>query len=81
MASTPRSARAIVAALSPVRGVVAADAVAGTRAEVAVVVDLVPGLDRAGLDAVLGEVNRALGAIELVAARVDSLELRPRSAR
>ena len=34
---------AIVAAVSPVRGVVAVDAVAGTRAEVAVVVDLVPG--------------------------------------
>ena len=72
---------AIVAALSSVRGVVAVDAVTGTRAEVAVVVDLVPGLDRAGLDAVLGDVNRALGAVELVAARVDSLELRPRTAR
>ena len=77
----PEIRAAIVSALSPVRGVVAVDAVAGTRAEVAVVVDLVPGLDRAGLDAVLGEVNRALGAIDLVAARVDSLELRPRSAR
>jgi hypothetical protein len=72
---------AIVSAISPLRGVVAVDAVAGTRAEVAVVVDLVPGLDRPGLDAVLAEVNRALGAIDLVAARVDSLELRPRSAR
>ncbi|WP_028046914.1 SseB family protein [Cellulomonas sp. URHE0023] len=72
---------AIVAALSTVRGVVAVDAVAGTRAEVAVVVDLVPGLDRVGLDSVLGDVNRALGGVELVAARVDSLELKPRSAR
>jgi len=77
----PEIRAAIVSALSLLPGVVAVDAVAGTRAEVAVVVDLVPGLDRAGLDAVLGEVNRALGAIDLVAARVDSLELRPRSAR
>nr|WP_028049805.1 SseB family protein [Cellulomonas sp. URHD0024] len=72
---------AIVEAVSAVRGVVAVDAVVGTRAEVAVVVDLVAGLDRAGLDAVLGSVNQALGTVELVAARVDSLELRPRSAR
>lgn len=72
---------AIVAAVAPVRGVVAVDAVPGTRAEVAVVVDLVPGLDRTGLDAVLAGVNAALGSVELVAERVDSLELRPRSAR
>jgi hypothetical protein len=73
--------QAIVTALAPVRGVVAVDVVAGTRAEVAVVVDLVPGLDRPGLDAVLGDVNRVLGTVDVVAARVDSLELRPRSAR
>ena len=53
---------AIVAAVQPVRGVVAVDAVPGTRAEVAVVVDLVPGLDRAGLDAALAGVNGALAA-------------------
>jgi len=72
---------AIASAVSSVRGVVAVEAVAGTRAEVAVVVDLVPGLDRAGLDAVLSGVNHALGTVELVATRVDSVELRPRSAR
>jgi len=77
----PEIRAAIVSALSLLPGVVAVDAVAGTRAEVAVVVDLVPGLDRPGLDAVLGEVNGALGALDVVAARVDSLELRPRSAR
>ena len=63
------------------RGVVAVDAVAGTRAEVAVVVDLVPGLDRAGLDSVLRAVNDALATVELVATRVDSIEVRPRAAR
>ena len=40
-----------------------------------------PGLDRAGLDAVLAQVNAALARVELVATRVDSLELRPRTAR
>ncbi|WP_426595381.1 SseB family protein [Cellulomonas sp. McL0617] len=77
----PSIREAIVSAVSPVRGVVAVDAVAGTRAEVAVVVDLVAGLDRAGLDAVLAGVNAALAGVELVATRVDSLELRPRAAR
>ena len=72
---------AIVASVVPVRGVVAVDAVAGTRAEVAVLVDLVPGLDRAGLDSVLRGVNDALATVELVAARVDSIEIRPRAAR
>jgi hypothetical protein len=72
---------AIVGAVSPVAGVVAVDAVPGSRAEVAVVVDLVAGLDRAGLDAVLSHVNAAVAGVELVATRVDSLELRPRAAR
>jgi len=72
---------AVVASVAPVRGVVAVDAVAGTRAEVAVLVDLVPGLDRAGLDSVLRGVNDALATVELVAARVDSIEIRPRAAR
>ena len=59
---------------------VAADAVPGTRAELAVVVELVAGLDRTGLDAVLAQVNAALAGVELVATRVDSVELRPRAA-
>ena len=77
----PELRAAIVAAVAPVPGVVSVDAVPGTRAEVAVVVDLVAGLDRAGLDAVLGQVNAAVAGVELVATRVDSLELRPRAAR
>lgn len=75
----PEVRDAIVAAVTPVAGVVSADAVPGTRAEVAVVVVLVAGLDRAGLDAVLAQVNAALAGVELVATRVDSLELRPRA--
>ncbi|WP_029288698.1 SseB family protein [Cellulomonas sp. HZM] len=71
---------AVAAALAPVPHVVAADAVPGTRAEVAVVVTLVAGLDRAALDAVLGEVNAALAADPVVAERVDGLELRLRAA-
>ena len=76
----PEVRDAIVAAVAPVAGVVTADAVPGTRAEVAVVVALVGGLDRVGLDAVLVQVNAALAGVELVATRVDSLELRPRAA-
>ena len=77
----PEVRAAIAAAVSPVRGVVAVDAVPGTRAEVAVVVELVAGLDRPRLDGVLAQVNVALAGVELVAARVDSVELRPRAAR
>ncbi|KQY20521.1 hypothetical protein ASD16_19585 [Cellulomonas sp. Root485] len=76
----PQVRDAIVAAVAPVPCVVTVDAVPGTRAEVAVVVGLVGGLDRAGLDAVLAQVNAALAGVELVATRVDSLELRPRAA-
>lgn len=77
----PEVRAAIAAAVAPVAGVVAVDAVPGARAEVAVVVDLVAGLDRAGLDSVLAQVNTAVAGVELVATRVDSLELRPRAAR
>ncbi|GEK20593.1 SseB family protein [Cellulomonas xylanilytica] len=74
----PEVRDAIVAAVTPVAGVVTAAAVPGTRAEVAVVVGLVAGLDRTALDAVLAQVNAALADSELVAVRVDSLELRLR---
>ena len=77
----PEVRAAAIAAVAPVAGVVAVDTVPGARAEVAVVVDLVAGLDRAGLDSVLAQVNAAVAGVELVATRVDSLELRPRAAR
>lgn len=67
-------------ALADVRLVVDADAVPGTRAEVAVRLALPAGLDRAGLDRVLAQVNDALAHHPVVAARVDSLELRVRPA-
>ncbi|WP_129339208.1 SseB family protein [Cellulomonas endophytica] len=73
-------AGAVRRALADVPGVVAAGTSPGTRAEVAVTAVLVPGLDRARLDAVLARVNAALAADEVVAARVDSLELRVRPA-
>ncbi|GCE76744.1 SseB family protein [Cellulomonas biazotea] len=76
----PDVAVAVESALAPVGGVVTATAEPGARAEVAVVLTLVPGLDRAGLDAVLARVNGALAADATVTERVDSLELRLRSA-
>jgi hypothetical protein len=67
---------AVRAAVTGVPAVVDATAEPGRRAEVAVVLALTPGLDRAGLDATLGQVNARLAADDVVAARVDSLELR-----
>lgn len=62
------------AAVGP--GVIAARAVPGRSAEVAVLVELPAGLDRAGLDAVLAGVGTRLAADPMVA-QVDTLELRP----
>ena len=56
----PEVRDAIVTAVATVAGVVTVEAVPGARAEVAVVIGLLGGLDRAGLDAVLGQVNAAL---------------------
>jgi hypothetical protein len=72
--------RAVHDCLATVAGVVATSTVPGARAEVAVVLTLVAGLDQAGLDAVLAHVNAALAADETVATRVDSVELRLRAA-
>jgi hypothetical protein len=66
------------AAVTHAGPLVAVDAVPGTRAEVAVELSLVPGLDRAALDAVLARVGAALAADETVAQRVDSVEVRLR---
>lgn len=60
-----------------VRGI---DAVPGRAAEVAVVVSLVPGLDRAGVDDAVRRVHEALALSQVVADRVDGLELRLRQA-
>ncbi|WP_418277174.1 SseB family protein [Isoptericola jiangsuensis] len=74
-------ARAVADAAAPVQHVVRAHAEPGRKAEVAVVLALDPGLDRAGLDTVLGQVNARLAAAKVVADRVDSLELRIGAAR
>ena len=77
----PEIAAEVVVAAAPVRHVVRAHAEPGRKAEVAVVLALDPGLDRAGLDTVLGQVNARLAASEAISARVDSLELRVGAAR
>ncbi|MFF1528751.1 SseB family protein [Cellulomonas sp. NPDC058312] len=63
---------------TPPGPLVDADALPGGRAEVAVVLTLVPGLDRDAVDAVLQRVGAALAADETVAQRVDSVEVRLR---
>ena len=74
-------ASAVADAAAPVQHVVRAHAEAGRSAEVAVVLAIDPGLDRAGLDQVLLQVNSRLGASKVIAERVDSLELRVGAAR
>ncbi|MCL1872399.1 MAG: SseB family protein [Promicromonosporaceae bacterium] len=72
---------AVRLAAEPVQHVVRVGAQPGRTAEVAVVLGIDAGLDRAGLDAVLRQVNARLGASDVVAERVDSLELRIAAAR
>ena len=68
--------QAITSALEGIPSVVRVRAEPGRSKEVAVVLAIDPGLTRAQLDAVLAQVNAALGADETVGERVDSLELR-----
>jgi hypothetical protein len=77
----PRVVAEVRLAAEPVRFVRSASAEPGTTAEVAVVLAIDAGLDRAALDAVLRQVNARLGASSVIADRVDSLELRIRAAR
>lgn len=67
---------AVRTALAGLAHVASADAVPGRGAEVAVLLGIEPGLDRAGLDAVLARAGAALATLDVVAAAVDSLELR-----
>ncbi len=67
---------AVASAVDGVPHVARAWAEPGRRAEVAVVLRIDAGLDRAGLDAVLAQVNAALAGNDVVSARVDGLELR-----
>lgn len=67
IASTVRSASELI---------LAAHCAAGRRAELAVVVTLPPNLTPRHLDEVTGVVSRVLAGLEVVAERVDSVELR-----
>ena len=72
----PEVAQELAVAALVVPGVRAAEALPGRSAEVALRLGIDAGLDRAGLDAVLAQVNARLAATSVVADRVDSLELR-----
>jgi hypothetical protein len=52
------------------------DVAPGRGAEVAIVLRLVPGLSKTELDAIVGRVQRELAYNEIVAQRLDSVELR-----
>ncbi len=72
----PQVRAAVAGAAGAVTGVVSAACEPGQRAELRVVLGVRPGLDAAGLEALTGAVSAALAASEVVAERVDSLELR-----
>lgn len=72
---------AVRSALAGTPHLAGAATVPGTRAEVAVVLTVEPGLDRRALDTLLAGVSAALAADEVVTAEVDSLELRVVAAR
>lgn len=62
--------------LEPIEHIARAHAEPGRTAEVAVVLGIDAGLNRAGLNEVLALVNAALAGSTLISERVDSLELR-----
>ncbi len=76
----PEVAAAVADAVGEVDVVLAVQVRPGRRAELAVVLTLADGLDRARLDQAVTRVNGALAANAVVAERVDSLELRLRRA-
>lgn len=69
-------AEAVRGALRGVVGVVGARAEPGDRSEIAVRLAVVDGLDRPALDRVVARADAALAGDPVVAARVDSIELR-----
>lgn len=72
----PAVAAAVARAAGAVPGVAGVRCEPGATAELRVVLGVPAGLDRAGLDAVVAAVGRALAAEQDVADRVDSMELR-----
>lgn len=77
----PEVRAAVRSALAGTPRLAGVESVPGARAEVAVVLAVEAGLDRAGLDALLAGVSAALAADDVVTAEVDSLELRVVAAR
>ena len=67
---------AVASAVSLDAAVCAVDAAVGRGAEIAIVLSLTPGLTQPELDAVLERVQRELAHSDVVAQRVDTLELR-----
>lgn len=77
----PEVSAALVEAVGGVEQVISVQPGPGRQAEIAVRLLLSDGLDRAGLDRVLAEVNAALASSSVTSERVDSLELRIGSTR
>lgn len=72
-------ADAVTAAVSSHDLITQVEVVPGSRAEVAVAITLPPGLSRPGLSRVVQEVNAIVAGLEIVAERVDSVEIKLRS--
>ncbi len=76
---SPQDPEVVAAVRSACSGLAGLDGVrceTGARAELRVVLGVRPGLDRAGLDALLAAVQARLSADPVVAERVDSLEVK-----
>ncbi|BDZ43813.1 hypothetical protein GCM10025865_31120 [Paraoerskovia sediminicola] len=72
----PEVQAAVEAAVGGLIHVASVRAEPGRKAEVAVVLAIHSGLDRAGLDLVLSQVNASLAKSKIIGEKVDSLELR-----
>jgi hypothetical protein len=72
----PDVAAAVTRAAAGVEEILGVRCEPGSTAELRVVVGVRPGLDRAGLDALLTRLGAALAAQQVVADRVDAIELR-----
>lgn len=72
----PQVGEAIIRATSGASALLGADTEAGQRAELRVVLRVAGGLDARSLDSVVADFSARLAADELIAERVDSIELR-----
>jgi hypothetical protein len=78
-AEDPEVHAAVAAALRALPRRVAVSLEGGRRGDLAVVLTVPPGLDRAGLDGLVAAAGEALARSEVVAERVDSVELTVRA--